>query len=193
MGFRGSRVQIPPSRLSEDQALQRLSLWGFFFGCAPCCEFCCESSPPGPLSVPERGITRPKSRQAFVAMWFDKEMDEAYEKGLKAGIEKSGHYSAVRMLSVEHNDRIDGRIVAEIRSSGLVVADLTGDRGRVYFEAGYAKGLGIAVIWCCRKDWFDKVHFDANHYNFIIWETPDELVERVHNRIIASAILPQVV
>src|SRR2546430_13036035 len=30
MGFRGSRVQIPPSRLSEDQALQRLSLWGFF-------------------------------------------------------------------------------------------------------------------------------------------------------------------
>src|SRR5712691_4766374 len=31
MGFRGSRVQIPPSRLSEDQALQRLLLWGFFF------------------------------------------------------------------------------------------------------------------------------------------------------------------
>jgi len=31
MGFRGSRVQIPPSRLSEDQALQRFPLWGFFF------------------------------------------------------------------------------------------------------------------------------------------------------------------
>src|SRR6266566_2069071 len=43
MGFRGSRVQIPPSRLSEDQALQRLSLWGFFFACTACCEFCCES------------------------------------------------------------------------------------------------------------------------------------------------------
>src|SRR6266571_3353944 len=43
MGFRGSRVQIPPSRLSEDQALQRLWLWGFFFACTPCCEFCCES------------------------------------------------------------------------------------------------------------------------------------------------------
>src|SRR3989442_4618788 len=42
LGFRGSRVQIPPSRLSEEQALQRLSLWGFFFACAPCCEFCCE-------------------------------------------------------------------------------------------------------------------------------------------------------
>src|SRR3989454_7127476 len=51
MGFRGSRVQIPPSRLSEDQALQRLSLWGFFFACTPCCEFCCESgsAAPNPL------------------------------------------------------------------------------------------------------------------------------------------------
>src|SRR6266705_4892720 len=45
MGFRGSRVQIPPSRLSEDQALQPLRLWGFFFDCTPCCEFCCESFP----------------------------------------------------------------------------------------------------------------------------------------------------
>src|SRR5579859_2642420 len=31
MGFRGSRVQIPPSRLGKDQALQRVSLWSFFF------------------------------------------------------------------------------------------------------------------------------------------------------------------
>jgi hypothetical protein len=68
MGFRGSRVQIPPSRLSEDQALQRLSLWGFFFGCAPCCESCCESSPPGPLSVPERGNSHPSSHDALRRM-----------------------------------------------------------------------------------------------------------------------------
>ena len=31
MGFRASRVQIPTSRLSEEQALQPLRLWGFFF------------------------------------------------------------------------------------------------------------------------------------------------------------------
>ena len=33
MGFRGSRVQIPPSRLREEQALQRLLLWGFPSSC----------------------------------------------------------------------------------------------------------------------------------------------------------------
>src|SRR5688572_5518587 len=31
MGFRGSRVQIPPSRLVKESALQRVPLWGFFF------------------------------------------------------------------------------------------------------------------------------------------------------------------
>src|SRR6266540_7558820 len=35
MGFRGSRVQIPPSRLSEEQASLRLPRWGFFFARTP--------------------------------------------------------------------------------------------------------------------------------------------------------------
>jgi len=34
----GVAGQIPPSRLSEDQAPQRLSLWGVFFVAARCCE-----------------------------------------------------------------------------------------------------------------------------------------------------------
>src|SRR5215510_13765046 len=37
-------AQIPPSRLVEEQASHRLRMRGFFFGCAPCCECCCESS-----------------------------------------------------------------------------------------------------------------------------------------------------
>src|SRR6266571_2840037 len=52
LGFRVSRVQIPPSRLSEDQALQRLSLWGFGKDGDPLnsaqgvarCESCCDSA-----------------------------------------------------------------------------------------------------------------------------------------------------
>src|SRR2546425_13006507 len=40
MGFRGSRVQIPPSRLGEDQALRREFCCGLFLRPAPCCEYC---------------------------------------------------------------------------------------------------------------------------------------------------------
>lgn len=90
--------------------------------------------------------TTPQSRQAFVAMWFAKELDDAWLNGFQKGIEETKYYHAIRIDSVEHNEKIDDRIFAEIRRSGLVVADFTGDRGGVYFEAGYAMGLGITVI-----------------------------------------------
>src|SRR2546426_8584752 len=52
MGVRVPRVQIPPSRLSEDQALHLLSLWGFGKDGDPLnsaqgvarCESCCDSA-----------------------------------------------------------------------------------------------------------------------------------------------------
>lgn len=59
-----------------------------------------------------------------------------------------------------HTDRIDDKILAEIRRSGLLVADFTGHRQGVYFEAGFALGLDVPVIWCCREDEIEKAHFE---------------------------------
>lgn len=86
------------------------------------------------------------SRQVFVAMWFDPSLDTAWADGFKPGIESHGYFNAVRVDGIEHNGKIDDKIVAEIRRSGLMVADLTGERGGVYYEAGLAMGLGIPVI-----------------------------------------------
>lgn len=78
-------------------------------------------------------------------------------------------------------------IVAEIRKSSFLIADFTGDRGGVYFEAGFAKGLGIPVIFSCKKgEWTDKLHFDTRQYNHIIWETPTDLAVKLQNRIAAT-------
>ena len=50
----------------------------------------------------------------------------------------------------------------QIRKSKFLIADFTGQRGGVYYEAGFAYGLGLPVIWTCRKDWFDGlVHRQA--------------------------------
>ena len=133
--------------------------------------------------------TMPQSRQAFVAMWFAKELDDAWINGFQKGIEDTDYYHAIRVDSVEHNDKIDDRIFAEIRRSALVVADFTGDRGGVYFEAGYAMGLGMPVIWTCRVDYVDKLHFDTRQYNHIVWESVSQLRERLRNRI-AATVLP---
>lgn len=105
-------------------------------------------------------------------MWFDDSMNDAYEKGIKPGIEAVG-YKAFRIDSKEHSNKIDDEIIAEIRRSRFVVADFThgdtGARGGVYYEAGFAHGLNIPVIFTCRADLVEKVHFDTRQYNHITW------------------------
>jgi nucleoside 2-deoxyribosyltransferase len=128
---------------------------------------------------------RRDSTQAFVAMWFDPQMDEAFHDGIRPALEETG-YRPLRIDMAEHNDKIDDRIVAEIRKSGLLVADFTGNRGGVYFEAGLALGLGLPVIWLCRKDRIGEVHFDTRQYNHIVWTTPESLRAKLRSRIEAT-------
>src|SRR5262249_3741223 len=121
------------------------------------------------------------SNSGFNAMWFDKSMIQARVSGLQKAIENAG-YDAVVVDRVEHINKIDDEIVAQIRKARFLVADLTGHRGGVYFEAGFALGLGLPVFWTCRKDDF-TLHFDVRQYNTIDWSTPDELASRLQFRI----------
>jgi nucleoside 2-deoxyribosyltransferase len=131
-----------------------------------------------------------KSAQAFVAMWFADEMEPAWRDGVVSALTDAG-WDPFRIDRVEHNDKIDDRIVAEIRRSGLLVADFTGQRGGVYFEAGLATGLGLPVIWTVRESDFEAVHFDTRQYNHIVWKTPEELRARLHDRVLATVNPPQ--
>jgi hypothetical protein len=145
-------------------------------------------SPAGWDRADELQLSRPQSRQAFVAMWFDPAMDALYTDGFKPGVENDGRFDAVRVDQLAHNGKIDDRIVAEIRRSGLVVADFTGHRGGVYFEAGLAMGLGIPVIWTCRKDNIKDAHFDTRQYNHIAWESAADLRDKLAARIAATIL-----
>lgn len=126
-----------------------------------------------------------KKNQAFIAMWFDPTMIEVFENGFHKAV-KDCNYDPMKIDLKEHNNKIDDEIIAEIRNSGFLIADFTGDRGGVYYEAGFAHGLGIPVIWTCRKDDFKKLHFDTRQYNHIEWETVEELYEKLVNRIRAT-------
>ena len=117
--------------------------------------------------------TKTDSKKGFMAMWFDPSMDQAWREGFEPGIRDAG-YEPVRIDQKQHVNRIDDEMIAEIRRSRFMVADFTQDkkgaRGGVYYEAGFAHGLGIHVIFTCREDWFDKIHFDVRQYNCIKWE-----------------------
>ena len=130
------------------------------------------------------------SSRAFVAMWFDESMNDLWEQGIEPGVRDAG-YDPVRIDKTEPLDKIDDAIIAEIRRSRFVVVDFThgneGARGSVYYEAGFAYGIDIPVIFLCRKDMIDKIHFDTRQHKHIEWEKekPGELRDKLANRISA--------
>lgn len=130
-----------------------------------------------------------RSDQAFVAMWFHTEMQEPYDAGVEAAVRESG-YTPLRIDRKEHNNRIDDEIIAEIRRSRFLIADFTSEvgrpRGGVYFEAGFAMGLGLPVIWTCRSDLLNDIHFDTRQFNHIVWNSAADLKVGLRNRILAT-------
>jgi hypothetical protein len=131
--------------------------------------------------------THAESEQAFVAMWFAKDMDPLFDDAIKHALEGAG-WAAYRVDRDEHTDRIDDKILTEIKASRFMVADFTGQRQSVYFEAGFAKGMRLDVIWTCREDEIKgkEVSFDARQYNFLPWTEEDlpAFREALTNRIL---------
>ena len=130
--------------------------------------------------------------QAFVAMWLDDETEGVYETGISKAITDTGYKDYRVDKGIVHSSdagKIDDTIIAEIRRSRFVVADFThgekGIRGSVYYEAGFAHGLGIPVVYSCRQDQIKELHFDTRQYYHIAWATPEELREALEKRILA--------
>ena len=133
----------------------------------------------------EREKTQPIfSEQVFVAMSFHDDLGDTWEHGIKPAIEDAG-YRPYRVDKEKHVDRIDAKIINEIRNSRFVVADVTLQRQGVYYEAGYAEGLGRKVMWSVRKDDLDNVHFDTRQFSHVVWTTPEELREQLYELICA--------
>jgi nucleoside 2-deoxyribosyltransferase len=132
--------------------------------------------------VEQLSQTGPNVAQAFVAMYFSAQTQNAYDHGIYRAIKDLG-YEPMRIDRKEHSNKICEEIIGEIRRSRFVVADFTCEpkivRGGVYYEAGFALGLGLKVIWTCKETSKDDLHFDTRQYNHIMWNDPDELYERL--------------
>jgi nucleoside 2-deoxyribosyltransferase len=171
-------------------------------------------SPKGYLRLRELRKSK-DSRQCFVAMWLSPEMNKVYEDSIQPAIEyieegeAEPRFRALKIDNKEHTNDINDEIISEIRRSRFMVCDLTGYRGGVYFEAGFAYGLGLEVIYTCKEDWLKKqvekikdtegktheivqegIHFDLEHRSRIPW-TEDNLSEfekKLTNRIKAVIV-----
>ena len=129
-----------------------------------------------------------ESRQVFVAMWFDKSMDEIFAGGIKA-IEKEVGFNMFRVDKTHFIDeKICDKIITEIKKSRFLIADVTGHRQAVYFEAGYAMAMGLPVIWTCKKEETEVENccFDTRQYPHIFWKDAENLRIQLKEKILAT-------
>ena len=134
--------------------------------------------------IQNSNINEIDSKDVFIAMNFDDKLKCVYENSIRKAIEEC-KYEPIREDYEEFNEKICDKILVDIKKARFVIAEFTGQKHGVYFEAGYALGLGKPVIWICRNDDIENVHFDTRQYNHIVWESGKDLYEKLVNRIIA--------
>ena len=171
---KGSRIDTPFGIYSSNN-------WGFL----------CRVTTNGYIEI-EQLQTENQLDQCFVAMWFNEKMDVLYDSAIVPAVRAAG-YQPIRIdRQTNFLGKIDDQIIAEIRRSRFVIADFTHDergaRGSVYYEAGFAHGLEIPVLFTCRDDQIDELHFDTNHFLHLPWpsDAPEALIEPLANRIMAN-------
>lgn len=120
---------------------------------------------------------------------FSADMTSIYENGYKPVIQ-SLNYAAMRIDEKDYTGSIIDEIKSEITDSVALIADLTGNRGGVYYEAGIAKGLQlcnhpIKLVLACKQDYFNKegVHFDVRGDNILLYENESDLKTKLAKRL----------
>jgi hypothetical protein len=127
---------------------------------------------PGWARYEELKKTNPDSRTAFMAMKFgDDELNQVVADCFKPAVRRTGF--ELRLLTEQQPaGLIDSQIRAAILSARFVIADLSHGSHGAYFEAGFAEGRDLPVIYTCRRATWDeaKTHFDTNHLLTIVWD-----------------------
>ena len=135
-----------------------------------------------------------KENKIFIAMSYKDDIAlKKYEDKVKEVIRECG-FKTVIIKDKEHNEYIPPEIEYEIATSAAVLADLTGQNNGVYFEAGYARGQNVPVIFTCDEhdDETQNVHFDVKQISMLFWnsEKLEDLHEKLRRRIKATVVQP---
>ena len=132
------------------------------------------------IEITEAGLA---SNNCFIAMSFSEEMGEIRSAIKEAIIETGFNPIIVDEIHMKSDVTINDEILASIKKSRFCISDFTQQKNGVYFEAGYALGRGLKVIYTCNQKDFNNAHFDINHYLHILYNTPEELKKRIIDKI----------
>lgn len=139
-----------------------------------------ESSETNSPSAPEVTFNIEKN-YAFIAMSMrpdDPRLDDVLD-AIKESAGRCG-IRAERIDEPESNERITDRILESIQKAEYVVADLSDARPNVFYEAGYAQGIGKTPIYVASHG--TQLEFDLKDYPVIHFKNMKELKDRLEKR-----------
>ena len=116
------------------------------------------------------------SRYGFLAMQYDDpKVEQLAESYIKPALAEHLNYDVQDLRDVARAGIIDEIMRSTIKGADFVIAELTQDNNGVYWEAGFAEGLDIPVIYVCESAKFNtaSTHFDTNHLTTVLWRLED--------------------
>lgn len=138
----------------------------------------------------ELKVSNKDSRLAFMAMKFNEEPILSIYNSLIKNVVKSTGFDIRKLDEEKRAGLIDDKLRVEIRRSKFLISDLTDHNNGAYWEAGYAEGLGIPVIYICEENVFkDKsksTHFDTNHHLTVTWKNDAEELKEFADELKAT-------
>ena len=125
------------------------------------------------------------SRQGFIACWFT-DPPNPNNQAIIEGIKIAG-YEPMILQGRHFPETVISKALSEIKKSRFVIVDLTGERKSVFFEAGYALGIGLDIIFVVEKEYWDvnkaSLEFYVKNYNIKAYSSAEELKEIVETAI----------
>jgi len=120
----------------------------------------------------QKPINKMKNHEAFIICAFREELEPVCDiiKTVSAKFDIEAH----RVNEYEDDFKITEKIIQDIEQARIIFADLSFGRPNVYFEYGYARGVGrTGSIITLIKEGKDA-HFDVKDWNQIVYD-PDNL------------------
>jgi len=102
----------------------------------------------------------------FVIMRFSDEFRDMYELGIKPAAESAGALCE-RVDEQMFTQNILDRIYKQIQRADFIVAEMTGRNANVFYEAGFAHGVGKPIIFVTKSA--DDIPFDLRHYPHVVY------------------------
>ena len=122
---------------------------------------------PAALTVQDFEVAAQKPT-AFIVMQFTEEFNALYAEVIKPTCEKYG-LTAVRGDDIYSNGLILDDIVRSIQECFVIIADITPNNPNVFYEVGYAHGMGKATILLSDKK-RDKLPFDISGFRTLFYD-----------------------